>query len=241
MLVVVILAALAAAGFLVGSLLALPGRKASSLRSYSTAVAAGILLSLAFAELMPESLEMGRAPAVGGFLVGFVILFLTEAFTHSHTHHSPDDVLHRHAVLPFVVGLAVHNFADGFVLAVAARPETVAAGAVGLGVLVHQIPVGVSLAAVLIAARVPRSAMVYLAAFLAGVIPLSAALTLTIPTPGEGVLAAMLGGAGGALTYVSAAHLLPEVQSERPVRAIALVFVAALVLTTVALFLLPEA
>lgn len=235
------LAALAAAGFLVGSLSALAGRKATSLRAYSTAVAAGILLSIAFGDLMPESLEMARLPAILGFIFGFVLLFLTEAFTHSHTHHSPDEDVHRHAITPFVVGLAVHNFADGFVLAVVARPEAVAAGAVGLGVLIHQLPVGISLAAVLIAARVPRNAMVYLAAFLAGVIPLSAVLTMTVPAPGEGVLAAMLGTAGGALTYVSASHLLPEVQSERPARTIALVFVAALLLTTLALFLLPEA
>jgi zinc transporter, ZIP family len=239
--VALVLAALAAVGFLGGSLLALPGRKVSSLQTYSTAVAAGILLSLAFGDLMPESLELGRVPATWGFIAGFVLLFLTETFTHSHTYHSPEEDLHRHAVLPFVVGLAVHNLADGFVLAVAARPETVAAGAVGLGVLIHQIPVGVSLAAVLIASRVPRNAMLYIAVFLAGVIPLSSVLTLTLPTPGEGTLAAMLGAAGGALTYVSASHLLPEVQSERPNRTTALVFVATLLLTTAALFLLPEA
>ena len=235
------LAGLAAVGFLAGSLLALPGRKASSLRTYSTAVAAGILLSLAFGDLMPESLELGRVPAIGGFILGFVVLFLTETFTHSHTHHSPEEDLNRHAVLPFVVVLAVLNFADGFVVAVAARPDSVATGAVGLGVLVHQIPVGVSLAAVLVAARVPRNAMLYIAAFLAGVIPLSTVFTLTLPSPGEGALAAMLGAAGGALTYVSAAHLLPEVQSERPSRTTALVFVATLLLTTLALLLLPEA
>jgi len=108
-------------------------------------------------------------------------------------------------------------------------------------VLVHQIPVGVSLAAVLIAARVPRSAMLYVAVFLAGVIPLASVLTLTLPTPGTGTLAAMLGAAGGALTYVSASHLLPEVQSERPNRTSAVIFVVTLLLTTFALFLLPEA
>lgn len=170
-----------------------------------------------------------------------MVLFLTETFTHGHTHHSPEEDLHRHKVLPFIVGLAVHNVADGFVLAVASRPETVAAGAVGLGVLVHQIPVGVSLAAVLVAARLPRNAMLYVAVFLAGVIPLAAMLTLTLPTPGPGSLAAMLGAAGGALTYVSASHLLPEVQSERPNRTTALVFVATLLLTTLALLVLPEA
>src|SRR3712207_1642220 len=105
-----VLAAFAAVGFLGGRLLAVPGGKVSALRSYATAVAAGILLSLAFGDLMPESLEMARTPAIWGFIVGFVLLFLTETFTHSHTHHEPEEDLHRHAVLPFVVGLAVHNF-----------------------------------------------------------------------------------------------------------------------------------
>ena len=69
----------------------------------------------------------------------------------------PEEHVHKHALGPFVVGLAIHNLADGFVLGVGAKAAAVTSWLVGLGVLVHQMPVGISLAAVLLAARVGRA------------------------------------------------------------------------------------
>ena len=229
-------ATLAAIGFLGASLVALLGREASSRgRSYSTAVAAGILFALAFGDLFPEGLEMAEGPAIVGFIGGFALLFLTETFTRAHTHHSPEENVRKHALGPFVLGLAVHNFADGFVLGITGKAATIAAGVVGFGVLIHQIPVGVSLAAVLIATHASRGDIIRIAILLGLVIPLASGLTLALPVPGDRALSVLLGVAGGVLAYVSAAHLLPEVQSERPNRVTGAIFAAALVITTVAL------
>jgi zinc transporter ZupT len=104
------------------------------------------------------------------------------------------------------------------------------------GVLVHQVPVGGALAAVLVAAQAPRGRMVGTAVALGLVIPVAAGLTLALPAPSEGSLGVLLGVAGGVLAYVSASHLLPEVQSQRPNKASGLVFFVMLVLTTVGLF-----
>jgi zinc transporter ZupT len=150
----VLLAALAAIGFSGTSLLALLGGEVSARgRSYSAAFAAGILLALAFVDLFPEGLELAGEAAIAGFVGGFVLLFLTEVFTRAHTHHSPEERLREHALGPFVLGLAIHNFADGFVLGVGAKASAITSWLVGLGVLVHQMPVGISLAAVFVAAR----------------------------------------------------------------------------------------
>jgi zinc transporter ZupT len=111
-----------------------------------------------------------------------------------------------------------------------------ATGALDLGVLVHQVPVGGALAAVLVAAQASRGRMVGTALALGLVIPVAAGLTLALPAPSEGSLGLLLGVAGGVLAYVSAAHLLPEVQAQRPNRASGLVFLLMLVLTTVGLF-----
>jgi zinc transporter ZupT len=233
-----LVAALAAVGFSGAALLALLGRGASpALQSYATAAAAGILLALAFADLFPESLEMAQEAAVVGFLGGFAVLFLAETLTHSHAHPSEDERSHKHSLGSFVLGLSLHNSADGFVLGVGAKAAAVTAvGALDLGVLVHQLPVGVALAAVLVAAQASRAQMASTAVALGLVIPVAAGVTLALPTPSEGSLGLMLGVAGGVLTYVSAAHLLPEVQAERPNRASGLVFFVVLVLTTVGLF-----
>ena len=151
-----LVAALAAAGFSGAALLALLGRGASpALQSYATAAAAGILLALAFADVFPESLEMAQGgTAVVGFLGGFAGLFLAEMLTHSHAHPSDQEHSHKHSLGSFVLGLSTHNSADGFVLGVGAKAAAVTAvGALDLGVIVHQVPVGGALAAVLVAAQ----------------------------------------------------------------------------------------
>jgi zinc transporter ZupT len=232
----ILLATLAAIGFSVSSLLALPGRELGQRgRSYSVAVAAGILLALAFVDLFPESLELAGELAILGFVGGFALLFLAEAFTSAHTHHAPEEHVHKHALGPFVLGLTIHNFADGFVLGVGAKVSAVTSGLVGLGVLVHQMPVGISLAAVLMAAHATRARVVRTAVLLGLAIPLAAALTVALPVPSDQALGLLTGLAGGVLTYIGAAHLLPEAQAERPSWVTGVLFAAMFILTTVAL------
>jgi zinc transporter ZupT len=232
----ILMATLAAIGFSGAGLLALLGGEVSARgRSYSAAFAAGILLAMAFVDLFPEGLQLASEPAVWGFVGGFALLFSTEAFTHAHTHHSPEEHVRKHALRPFVTGLAVHNFADGFVLGVGAKTSAVTSWLVGLGILVHQIPVGISLAAILLAARADRSRVIRTTVLLGLAIPISAALTTALPAPGAGVLALLTGVAGGVLAYVGAAHLLPETQADRPSRTTAVLFAATLALTTVGL------
>jgi len=232
----ILLALLAAVGFSGASLLALLGGELRAKgRSYSAAVAAGILLALAFVDLFPEGLEVAGEAAIVGFVGGFTLLFLTEAFTRAHTHHAPEESVHKHALGPFVLGLAIHNLADGFVLGVGAQTSAITAGLVGLGVLVHQVPVGISLAAVLLAARATRTRVVRTAALLGLAIPLATTLTLALPAPGKGALSLLIGVAGGVLAYAGAAHLLPEAQAEHPSRVTAGLFAATLIITTVCL------
>ena len=232
----ILLALLAAVGFSGASLLALLGGELRAKgRSYSAAVAAGILLALAFVDLFPEGLEAAGEAAIVGFIGGFTLLFLAEAFTRAHTYHAPGERVHKHALGPFVLGLAIHNLADGFVLGVGAQSSAVTTGLVGLGVLVHQVPVGISLAAVLLVARATRAQVVRTAALLGLAIPLAAALTVAFPVPGEGTLGLLTGIAGGVLAYAGAAHLLPEAQAEHPSRITAGLFAATLIITTICL------
>jgi zinc transporter ZupT len=232
----IVMAGLAAAGFAGASLLALFGGELGARgRAYSAALASGILLALAFADLFPEGLEMAGGAAISGFVGGFALLFLTEAFTQAHTHHSPDEHVIKHPLGPFVVGLGIHNLADGFVLGVGAKASAVTSWLVGFGVLVHQIPVGISLAAILLAARADRSQVIRTTVLLGLAIPLAATLTAMLPVPGEGTLGFLTGVAAGVLAYVGAAHLLPEAQAERPSRITAVIFAATLVVTTIGL------
>jgi zinc transporter, ZIP family len=233
-------ATLAAIGFSGASLLGLLGKGLGARgRSYSAAFAAGILLALAFADLFPEGLELAGEPAIAGFVAGFVLLLLTEVFTRAHTHHSPEERVQKHALGPFVLGLAIHNLADGFALGVGAKASAITSWLVGLGILVHQVPVGVSLAAVFVAAGATGTRMVRTAVLLGLAIPLAAVLTAALPVPGDHTLGLMTGVAGGVLAYIGSAHLLPEAQAEHPSRNIGILFAATLVITAVGLMVVP--
>lgn len=232
----ILLATLAAIGFSGAGLLALfSGELGARGRSYSAAVAAGVLLALAFADLFPEGLELAGESAIAGFVGGFVLLFSTEVFTRAHTHHSPGEGIHKHALGPFVVGLAIHNLADGFVLGVGAKMSAVTSGVVGLGILIHQIPVGISLAAVLLAARATRAQIMRATVALGLAILLAAILTAALPVPSKNVLGLLTGVAGGVLAYVGAAHLLPEAQAEYSSRITGVLFAVTLIVTTIGL------
>jgi zinc transporter ZupT len=232
----VALAAAAAAGFVGASLLgAFGGHLPARWRGYAIAIAAGILLAVAFGDLFPEAVEAAGSAGAAAFIAGFALLFAVEAFTHAHTHHAPDEHVHKHSLTPFILGLGLHNLADGFALGVAAALPDAAAGFVGLGVLVHQIPVGLSLAAVFAADQVPRASVIRLTLLLGLAIPVAAALTVALPLPDERATGLMLGLAGGVLAYLATGHLLPEAQAESRNRLVAVVFLATLAAMTLAL------
>jgi zinc transporter ZupT len=232
------LAMLAAIGFSGASLLALLGGRVSARgRSYAAAFAAGILLALAFVDLFPEGMELAGRLAIAGFVSGFVLLFLTEVITRAHTHHAPEEGVLKHALRPFVLGLAIHNFADGFVLGVSAKAAAVTSWLVGLGVLVHQVPVGISLAAVLVAAHATSTRVLRTAVLLGLTIPVAAGLTAALPVPGDGVLGFLTGIAGGVLAYIGSAHLLPEAQAEHSSKTVGILFAATFVVVAVGLLI----
>lgn len=232
----ILLALLAAVGFSGASLLALFGRGLGARgRSLAAAFAAGILLALTFVELFPEALELAGRAATVGFIAGFAVLFLVEGVFRAHTDHGPEEHVHEHAVGPFVAGLAVHNLADGFALGIGAEAPEVTSWLVGVGILVHQIPVGVSLAAVLVAARATGAQVMRSAIALGLAIPFAALLVLALPAPGENTLGVLTGAAGGVLAYVGAAHLLPEARAEHRGRGTGILFLVTLLATTFAL------
>ena len=234
---VLVLALIAMLGFSGASLVALFGKKeaSGSGRSISAAVAAGILLALAFADLFPEGLEMAGTGAIGGFVAGFVLLSLAETLSRDADGLSGDGAVGGAPLWPLLLGLAVHNLADGFVLGVAAGSSAAVSGILGLGILIHQVPVGLSLAAILVAARATRTTVVRAALFLGIAIPLAAVLTMALPVPDEGSLGLLTGAAGGVLAYMGAAHLLPEAQTGGAARLSGILFVGTLVVTALGL------
>jgi ZIP family zinc transporter len=232
----VLLAAIAGAGFALAGLAGIFGVTIGRpVRALAVAGASGILLAISFADLFPEAIEIaGNEKAVTGFLAGFAALFLVEVVTSGHTHHEHGEEhvhAHHHALWPFLIGLALHNFADGFAIGVSSKLSEDAAGAVAIGVLVHQIPVGISFAAVLSAAHATQHIIMRSAILLGAAIPMGALAVFALPDMTTSTVAILGSAAAGALAYIGAGHLLPEAHRERASAIIAIAFPASLVLT----------
>lgn len=238
-----LLAIVAALGFAGAGLLGVLGVGVSTtIRLASVAVAAGILLAISVADLIPEALEaVGRRDASFGFVIGFLILFSMEALTKAHVHHHGDDDEalhhhdlheHHHSSMGFILGLSLHNLADGLAIGTTTGLSDAAAAAVTAGVLIHQLPVGISFAAVLTSQHASKKETLRAALFCAAMIPLGTGVILVVPNITDHTIGVLIAAAAGALTYVASGHLLPEAHSEQRHSIVIPVFAIALVATT---------
>jgi zinc transporter ZupT len=197
-----------------------------------TGLAAGILLGTCFLSLLPEVME--QLPASGPILIvgGFFAVFLAENFFghQAHAHlgmpaHGKDPGTHElvgefdpeepriTAVASWIAlgGLAVHAFFDGVAIA-ATWSAGVATGLVTfLAVVLHKVPEGFSISAILQAAAFSRRGAFLGAAALAMLTVLGAAITLGAEEREPAISSMLLGFAAGSLLYVVTSDLLPVV------------------------------
>jgi zinc transporter ZupT len=160
------------------------------------------------------------------------------AHAHSHAHsHAPsmealdgdEACVPTHAIAPFLLGLGLHNLSDGIVIGASHEVSDAAEFGVALGILIHQLPVGLSFAAVLLASGVTRARMRAQAMLVAAMIPIGTLVVLAAPDLAGQTLGVLLGASAGALIYVASGHLLPEAHSEERRPVIALLFALAIV------------
>ena len=223
------------------------------------ALAAGVVVATAVADLLPEAFELvgpGATLGVGiAAVVGFIGFSLLEAFLHqSSFEHAGDHEGHEHeheatdgvgsasrrsggpswilGILP-PISLIIHSTLDGLAIGLAFQ----AGGEIGLivllAVLAHDFADGMNVVTLALdAARGQRLAIGLLV--LDALAPLAGAALSTVVAVSPGALGLLLASFAGVFIAVGAGHLLPESQHQDPRRGPALValsgFGAAIVL-----------
>lgn len=188
------------------SLLSRPGMS----RLFS--VRAGILLSVAFTEILPEAWHTHHVSAGWGALGAFVLLFVMGNFA---MLDSCPEYLERCRIhyLGFtaLVALSTHSFIDGFNLTVSFSAGARAGLAVGLALALHKIADGFTLTSLFAQSGYSPPRTFWTLTAVAAATPLGSGLSalgfLSLPVAAE---AALMGFAAGSFIYIAAADILPR-------------------------------
>jgi zinc transporter ZupT len=174
--------------------------------------AGGLLVGISLFGLFPElASEIGPAGGLALFAVGYLVLRVINRFivpvcpscAHDHYHEACTTALHGFA-LPLVVAAAVHSSLDGWSIATAqfAAPLGVRA-TLPMAVVLHKIPEGIALGAILRAAVASPAAALGWCLLAEGVTLVGVAAGLQLePLLGQAWLSYPLAIAGGFFFYL---------------------------------------
>jgi zinc and cadmium transporter len=189
---------------------------------------AGIMLATALHELIPQAMEYNSAHAMTGVAIGFLVLYTAERITHFHAcrhrdceveeeypHHDHADHEHiHHFDTMAMVGLSIHNIADGLSLAAAFAVSQVVGLIVVLAIVLHQSAVGVSLGAIMLKAKRSHRSIIVASTAVASFIVLGVIFYHLVVPVSESARGVVLGLAAGSFLYVAACDLLPHAHAE---------------------------
>ena len=174
------------------------------------AFAAGVLISVSFLHLIPESIEMNaRAPLY--LFTGFFVMYLLNRFLHVFVCH--DKECKTFGIIP-AIGIGFHSFVDGIIFAVTFSVSVFTGILSVIGMILHEFPEGIVTYLFLLKSGFNKKKS-SLYAFLAAAITTPLGVLVSYPyisTLSESTLGILLSLSAGALTYVGATHLLPEVE-----------------------------
>jgi zinc transporter ZupT len=181
---------------------------------YFKSFAAAVLVSVSFLHLIPESLHMNEAAPVS-LLVGFLGIYLSNRFLRLYA--CPEGECRRDATaLVPMLGIGLHSFIDGMIHSVTFNVSVFTGVLAALGMVLHEFPEGIVTFVFLKEGGFERNKAILLA-FLAAALstPLGALVSYPfVSRAGEALLGSLLALSAGALVYVGASHLLPEVEKE---------------------------
>ncbi len=170
---------------------------------YVIAFAAGVLLSVTFFDILPETDLKSDASFLA---LGFVTFYVLEKLVMIHACGEAE--CHTHHIGPIaVLGMALDNVVDGAGITVGYLIDPILGLTITLAVVFHEIPQGMTSALIMREAKwSPRR--ILLALLLAGLLyPVGALLAGFLPSHFQQKLLAFI---AGDFIYIGAGDLLPE-------------------------------
>ena len=182
---------------------------------YFISFAAGMLISVTFLHLIPKACSMSEAP-YGFFLAGFMGLYASNRLIKAHAFQESKDIDRTLGLVP-LLALGFHSFVDGIIYSVTFHVSIFTGVLAVTGLILHEFPEGIVTFVLLDRTGMERRRATRLA-FLATALTTPLGTLISYPfieAIDRRLLGKLLATAGGALLYVGATHLLPQVEKKR--------------------------
>ncbi|MBN1677677.1 MAG: ZIP family metal transporter [Candidatus Thermoplasmatota archaeon] len=130
-------------GPLVGSILGILVHPTSGLLCAGFGFAAGVMISISFLDLIPESMRLLSVSWIlVAFTLGFAIMFaLDQLLPHFHTVANTDEKANlKRTTLTLIVGISLHNLPEGFAVGAAFGSMADLGLIVAIAIAFHDIP-----------------------------------------------------------------------------------------------------
>jgi zinc and cadmium transporter len=200
-------------GSLIGGLVLLYKKDwAQKISGYLVSFAAGVLLSAAFLDLLPEALEAAEeAREIFLFtLAGMVVFFLVERFLlRLHYHGRFHDLPPVSSLV--IIGDALHNFIDGIIIATAFLVNIPLGVVTSLAIISHEIPQEIGDFGILLFGGMKQGKVFLINLSVALITVLGAILAFWFASTVNLIIAPLLSFAAGNFIYIAASDLIPEI------------------------------
>ena len=177
------------------------------------AIGAGFLLCVALLRMLPRALEFHPERALPLVAAGYFLIHVFEHVLVPHFHFGEEvhvEFVHGRSSLAAVAGLALHSLFDGVSIAAGWHFAPSLGWIVFLGIALHKIPEGFTIASIVRAAGGGRGRSLAAASVVGAACLVGAVVMVGRPDwAGDGLAVAT-----GVTLYVAATDLVPEVNKE---------------------------
>ncbi len=176
--------------------------------------AVGVFLGIVFFELVPETLEVSPAWGPVSIMIGFLGFYLLSHIldTYHHHHFDAHDTCRQNGARKLLIGDAIHNLADGIVIASAFMINPVVGILTTIGIALHEIPQEIAEFGVLIQSGYTRKRAVFYNLISATSVVFGVMLTHLFASSLTPYTFVLTGIAAGNLLYIATADLIPELR-----------------------------
>ncbi|MBX5435898.1 MAG: ZIP family metal transporter [Alicyclobacillaceae bacterium] len=186
----------------------------------ATALGTGFLLAATLLDRLPDAMAELPSQAPLYITAGYLALLLLDRHGAAHAHPprrrfaapAGEGVISRQAGVVALVGLLIHTFMDGVVIAGAFAASRAAGILMFIAITMHKLPEGFSMATIALAAGEPRRRALASAALLAASTVAGAGLTVWLGMDDTALVHQLMAVATGTFLFIATSGLAPVVQ-----------------------------